>query len=272
MKTILYILGYGRSGSSLLSWLLNTHSKIMSVGELYRLPSALLEDLIPKFCSCGKEMIVCQLWVNIFEKINTFNFNTFTFNKWNLFLFEQLFKNNLNITTIVDSSCNIKRLKELRKGVLARKFRLKVILLTRDSRGVIYSTSKRGYNLGKRKQPFLRAIISWYVRNKQCINIFNNFGSNDILHIKYEDLVNNTDKTLMTIHKFVNEVQEPMNTNWKKIPPHTFAGNSRIRKSKSNIIKTDEEWKQGFSKYELLLINIFTGRLNRKLANGLNNE
>ena len=145
-----------------------------------------------------------------------------------------------------------------------------MIFLSRDARGVIFSVSKKGYNLGQWKQPLLRAIISWYIRNVQYINIFKKYDPENIIHIKHEDLVSDPQNTLMSIYKFIGENPQSLNKNWKNVPPHTFAGNLRLRQSKSDTITPDEKWRKGFSKRELFLINCITGRLNRKLLNGLN--
>lgn len=269
MKTILYILGYGRSGSTLLSRLLHCHQQVLSVGELGRLPHQLINNKFPKYCGCRKLFSRCTVWGNIFDQTLKKDLINLSFTEWNLFLLEELFKTKPNASVIVDSSCDFKRLLHLQKANITKNYHLKILFLSRDSRGVIHSTSNKGYGNGKWKQPLLRAIISWYIRNRQYINIFSKSEKNRILHIKYEELVNDTSNTLRDIHKFINIKPMPLVPNWNQNPPHTFAGNIGLIKSKSNKIVEDKSWEKGLTRTQLFLTELVTGRLNKKLLKGL---
>ncbi len=47
MITYCYILGYGRSGSTLLEWILSAQEGVLGLGELDRLPEAIVKDKLP---------------------------------------------------------------------------------------------------------------------------------------------------------------------------------------------------------------------------------
>jgi hypothetical protein len=64
MTKILYIAGYGRSGSTVLDILLGNHSEITGVGEV----TYLLDDYADtgRQCSCGMPYAECNFWKNFF--------------------------------------------------------------------------------------------------------------------------------------------------------------------------------------------------------------
>jgi hypothetical protein len=64
--TIIYIAGYGRSGSTLLAIVLGSHHQVTSLGEV----NYLLEDwtLPNRRCSCGQPFNECEFWRGLFPK------------------------------------------------------------------------------------------------------------------------------------------------------------------------------------------------------------
>lgn len=60
-SSLLYVAGAGRSGSTLLDWLLGNHSRISAVGEVHRV--ALNPD--ERLCSCGESIVECPYWSQI---------------------------------------------------------------------------------------------------------------------------------------------------------------------------------------------------------------
>ena len=64
---LVYIAGYGRSGSTLLDTLLNSHPQIFGAGELFFLFQNLLEN---KNCSCGMDMQSCSFWTEVLCRVD----------------------------------------------------------------------------------------------------------------------------------------------------------------------------------------------------------
>ncbi len=65
--TVLYIAGYGRSGSTVLDVLLGGHPRVVSVGELVFLGSDwLCED---RKCACGELYENCPFWEGLFKDL-----------------------------------------------------------------------------------------------------------------------------------------------------------------------------------------------------------
>jgi len=65
-KTIIYILGTGRNGSTLLDITLGNSAAIQSCGEIFNLLNAFRTD---KLCSCGKTASQCLFWSSIKENL-----------------------------------------------------------------------------------------------------------------------------------------------------------------------------------------------------------
>jgi hypothetical protein len=60
--TVIYIAGYGRSGSTALDIILGNHSEIASAGEV----GLMLEDWSNRRCSCGRAYADCNFWKGLF--------------------------------------------------------------------------------------------------------------------------------------------------------------------------------------------------------------
>ena len=57
--TVIYVMGYGRSGSTILDVLLNHHTKIVSVGALINIYQWLLRN---EECACSRPIRKCNFW------------------------------------------------------------------------------------------------------------------------------------------------------------------------------------------------------------------
>lgn len=64
---LVYILGFGRSGSTLLDMLLGSLDGVFSTGEVWALGKWIEED---KNCSCGESVSSCPIWGKVIDDIN----------------------------------------------------------------------------------------------------------------------------------------------------------------------------------------------------------
>ncbi|SCZ67306.1 sulfotransferase [Thiohalomonas denitrificans] len=267
-RTILYILAYGRSGSTLLDWLLGSHPSIVSSGEIGRLPVALYDRTTrPRYCGCGEYIDECEVWKEFFsyeEKI--YEYKAMTFEKWNSLLLRKIFSHKEGSDVLVDSTGNLKRLKQLVNSPLSSEYNIKVLFLVRDSRAVIYSASVRGYNRGASKPSVIRASISWYIRNKAFERYvrFNKMNM-PVKKLTYSELVSSPIEVLQSLHEFIGVEPMSLETDWCKKEHHTFSGNFKLRESPSCDIRSDMAWVDGLSKKQMCVAELITGRLSRKL-------
>lgn len=61
---LIYIMGSGRSGSTLLDIMIGSQSGVFSSGELCNLVTAYFQD---EYCACGKKICECEIWHQVIE-------------------------------------------------------------------------------------------------------------------------------------------------------------------------------------------------------------
>lgn len=178
-KTIVFVICPGRSGSTVFSKFLGTHSKCFSVSEIHYFDAQIKAD---KFCSCEKKYSECSFWKSVIKDVDTnlkpiesFNTSSVPFFKSGFILsklyryvqlyiyyftgvhigtseyFEQIkneaellkiVSNKLDEDFIIDSSKNAVRAIYLSR-VLKDDFDFKYIILNRDIRANVYSQLKQ---------------------------------------------------------------------------------------------------------------------------------
>jgi len=268
MKKNVYIATLPRSGSTLLGMMLNQHSRCFNMGE-----SFFWKKFVPQKvrCSCGDTN--CFLLNMVFDKISNvseiMNFfgtcqelDKLPENRGEVVLSEDLKQRieescvGLNILSsvfreltlkdiIIDTSTNIR----IARGLISEKD-WKIVLLTRDPRGVLYSY-KKANDRHQCPGPLGRKI-----------NIFKDFAKNalylisksDVIFVKYEDLCRFPEKELKRISLFLGISFEKSMLDFKKDTGHTVMGN-RMRFDNNNMkIKEDLSWISGLTKNEKELL------------------
>ncbi len=267
---IVYLLGAGRSGTTLMATVLNSHEQIETVGEMHQFFEHLQED---KKCSCGSELNRCVFWSPILSELNYknhqivshvqitsekerhSNIGKYLFkkktNKRYLEIQEKYFtaiSKNTNATWLLDSSKYIARFLLLkRSGAL----NVKGIYVVRDIRGVINSFNKQ---VQTPKSPMSTIFYYW------LINFFGQVVcalNKDVIKIKYEDFVSNPEiaTNLIYNHVFVRKSRVTLPNEFEI--PHIIGGN-RMKKDKSIVIRKDEQWKNSLSRTEQIKYYMLT--------------
>lgn len=225
MENLIYILGAGRSGTTLLGILLNNSKDITHYGELNRyfdldgVPRASKEyenQEVPKFWSEVKEILnsqysshqLCELgclsrkyeshkyFVTNFLRL----FGKRDFKKYSKF--KRLLLANLhsksNFKVVVDSSKYPNCLLSLN-----RILHPKVIYIVRNPESVINAFLKE--NLEQPSKTIFSAALYYFIINCFCsIVYYFKVPAKNRIRIKYEDLIVNPEKTL-------NQIQEKFN-------------------------------------------------------------
>jgi hypothetical protein len=289
LKNIIYIAGYGRSGSTLLERILSSNDQLFGLGEVKFLYDSLLKN--DSYCSCGEKVSDCDYWSKIIQEaklkdtdylqeieklrkkneyLHTFIFDFFKDKKEYSELLSKLYQNIINHapseTKYVIDSSKTARDSFFRPFILSKKFNVKVIHLVRDGRGCMWSNikgSNRKMEKGldpKLKFPSLRTAISWSLANLSP-HIFQYRYSNNYIRVKYEDFVEKPEESLNKIAKYLDiDLSEQINMlkKQKEIPlGHQLAGN-RLRKKKKIILKKDDEWKRQLNLYNRLIFALFS--------------
>jgi hypothetical protein len=183
---LIYIGGYGRSGLTLLEYLLTTHPAVVGCGEVER---HLRRFASNKVCTCGQLAKRCPVW-KVFRhksgKIKGWDHKQLT-----LALLERVSR---RYAAMIDSS-------KTAWGSALIPFRLSsslglgflLVHLVRDPRGVVWSAMKIRLRPHKGRQDSalkaaLRAMAGWAGANLAC-EAFRLRHPESYLRVRYEDLV-----------------------------------------------------------------------------------
>jgi hypothetical protein len=269
---IIYCMGSGRSGSTLLGIILGNHPKIVNVGELYTVHRIRESNFK---CSCGERVEDCDFWAPVMNKwrsqcgessvnrtldkiksIENFRsplawlkaifYNSkrsVYYNEYleNIYAFYKIILEKSDKKAVVDISKN-----PLRAFVLMKhpNIDLRLIHLVRDGRAVAYSLHKSAKR-GTTQRPVWRTALFWIIVNRQS-NYVSKRVKNSTL-IRYKDLVTKPEITMHKIAQMVDIDPKPLveviNGQLAKEDSHIMEGN-RIRKEKSIKLKLDTEWQE----------------------------
>lgn len=277
-KTIVYIMGYGRSGSTLTDIILNQHEHITSVGALNNLYDWIKAD---ELCACGSTLGDCDFWNNIirnssfmesmgkdsfdqryteglrgylssiFRKPSAHTVSSYIDRQKEIF--DAIFANTAS-NFIVDSSKStndcIGRAYMLSQ---IKDYDFKAIFLVRDSAAVAWSAiKKRGSPERKRYTEnriynLLRTTFSWLATNILTLHLVKKLGRENVFFLRYEDLCTDPKYELENLGLFLNlnidSVSSAINSNAELSIGHNLGGNG-LRFKPSIKLKIDNDWKE----------------------------
>lgn len=162
----------------------------------------------------------------------------------------------LGVDVVVDSSKSY-----LNALQLYQRFpeQVRILLLTRDGRGVLWSNLKRG---GSRDQ----ATRNWTNRYDRAVPLLHRCVPKEHwLQIRYEDLTNDTAVALQSVCRLAGVPYEEQMLRFRDKKHHVVNGN-RMRLSTVSEIRTDLEWKSMLTSEDLQYFNRTAGRINRLLG------
>lgn len=162
----------------------------------------------------------------------------------------------LNAEAVVDSSKSY-----LKAVALYRRHpsRVRILLLTRDGRGVLWSNLKKGIS----RERALRHWNSTYTR--AALLLRRHVPEEHRLQVRYEDLTMDTGGALQVICRFLGLPFEEGMLDFRRKKHHIVNGN-RMRLSSSSAIKIDVEWKTRLPLEDLQFFEERAGTLNRALG------
>jgi hypothetical protein len=241
---ILFILGLGRSGSTLLGSLLGSHPEVVNTGELLRLEEAITTPGAK--CSCGLPMMECGDWWRLMEGIPEKVRRDYR--KWTPALLDRV-RENAGARMLVDVS-------KTRSYRLAKRWRhpeVGFILLTRDPRGIFRSYVEGGGDLKGR----LRMHRKWLKR----FATFARRHGGRCLVTRYEDLVSKPEETMRGLCDFIGLDYRPQLITPGAVPGHlaVYSGSSYMKGT--GRLRLDERWREEIPAETLALISKELGKL-----------
>ncbi len=271
---VIYIAGYGHSGSTLLNLILGTSKKVFSLGEALNLKASLEKDKKSgkiRTCTCGRIFTECPFWSKVLKRLDLKKFfNLYASKKeaaitiFNIFFYRNgtnpyndkhyynlLFEGARNIKKktmyLVDSSKDVRRLYYL---LHTGNLDLKIIFLVRDGRGVINSLNKRG-------EHSILVFIKWTVRNLLIRKLLRRIPEKEKLCLSYDLFAQDPVKYIRKINKKFNLDIDEKNYLEKvnREVFHNFSGNT-MRNRKIESIKYDQSWRRRMPKWKQVVLSI----------------
>lgn len=263
---VVFILGFGHSGSTLLDLLLDGHSQIAGVGEMERArPEAV--------CTCGKHPMECPVWHGVFgappwprrEVYRTklaffFDRRPFLSGSTHKPIDEKEFLDSTVAAyrtvleregkqIIVDSSAQTDRADLLSRSKEVEPY---YIHLIRDGRGATWSFLRKY----KRLFPF---FFMWFTANVK-IELFFRRARGKHIRMRYEDLTRDPAGELARICALLDIPYEAKMLEFRQNEHHQIEGN-RMRFG-IDPIRTDEKWRTEMPLSLRALFNLLFGWMN----------
>lgn len=283
---VIYIAGYGRSGTTLLDIALGQHPAVMGGGEIATLARHVWPN--DEYCACGAPAQSCPMWRGIVEDWSEDEEPT---------LIEDYRRAQERTETIFGlgrllersrSTLHASRSAKLFKSIAARSgstvvvdssklpgrafalaktpgITLIVVHVVRDPRGVAWSL-KKGYkrqvDVGIQREllpkPLLYTALRWIVVNLATERLCRQVGSHRSVRIKYEDFVADTRGTVRRILALVDPEMAAQSLDMAASsisPQHQVAG-SRHRMQSKIVVGRDEHWKETMPRFQRWLVTL----------------
>ena len=275
---VVYVAGYGRSGTTLLDVALGQHPQVIGSGEIAELTGHVWRE--NEYCACGQPVHDCDFWSPVLrrwsegqpsslmpeyedcqKKIESLiglsklssgfgQGKQFAFYARNTTrLFEAILSQS-GKSTIVDSSKKPGRAMAL---ALIPEIDLRVIHVVRDGRGVAWSLAKpykRDVKSGLQREikpkPVSRTALRWTMVNLGAEHLSRKLGPEKVMRLRYEDFVSDPADAMQRIGAFAGldfgGIGEKLQRGEPVRPGHQIAGN-RLRMSASISLSKDEQWR-----------------------------
>ena len=262
---LIYIGGYGRSGSTLLEYLMTASPAVIACGETV---GTFRKQRPGRKCSCGRPGSECPIWGPLEASPKRLHGRSHV--DLDLALLERV---SAKHEIMVDSS-------KTAWGEAIAPFRLRrklgrdflLVHLVRDPRAVSWSSVKsvvaQAKRRGERVNAPLRCVVSalgWVTANLAC-ELFGRLYPDQYVRLRYEDLARSPVEVLTGL--FARHVP---GTNWrfdaigKYDNRHQFYGN-RMRSKQLQLadVKVDEAWKDAMPVTYRALVAPFSFFLRRR--------
>jgi Sulfotransferase family len=159
-------------------------------------------------------------------------------------------------SVVVDSSKNVHKALAVYE---ASPEDTRIVLLTRDGRGVYWSYRRSGFSRAE-------SVAGWAGYYRRAVPFLNRTIAQDhLIRVRYEDLMRDTHGTLASISRFLGLTFEPTMTDLSNPVRHLFNGND-TRFARDRPIALDERWTREMGEDELQYFQSRGSRLNSQLG------
>ncbi len=297
---LIYIAGYGRSGTTLLDIALGEQPAIMGAGEVSTLARHVWNE--GEYCACGARVRDCTVWRSIVERWREGEpaslmgeYRKAQERTESIIGLGRIFgpvfgrggrrehaRRTMRLLTSMAAISGRPVLLDSSK-LPGRAFALAslaevdlyVVHVVRDGRGVAWSLLKghrrqadKGVQRDLVPKPLLYTAIRWTIVNLATEWLCRRLGPSHAIRVRYEDFVADPQATIGAITALVGEVAQatPGDT---FAPQHQVAG-SRHRMQRSITVRKDETWKTEMPRAKRIVFTLACAPLLRRYGYALN--
>jgi len=239
LAQLIYIGGYGRSGTTLLEGLLTADPNVVACGEVAR---HLRRIKSRKTCTCGRGIKECPLWSPFRHKRGSLN--GWDHRRLTLALLDHVSRNFKVMTDSSKTAWGSETMPFRLRPKLGRDFLL--VHIVRDPRAVCWSTirSLRGWKKPRSELArYLRTVVGWMSANIAG-EIFGLLHPKHYMRLRYEDLVRAPQTVLGQIFGRVGLESSSLDQLGASDNRHQLHGNKMRREPLSLAgLKEDVAWK-----------------------------
>lgn len=245
---VIYIVGMGRSGSTLLDLMLDSHSRVRSLGGVRRMANALNDSA----CACGDPVRAqCQFWRQIeaelirehgrgLDSLDVESSDDAVFRRDNVALFRAAAKVGA-VDCVVDSSKSVSRLRRL---LALPELEVYPVHIVRHPCGYVYSQRKRNSH---------GIIPAWsYVGRSLRSYLLLRNRSHAV--VEYGRLARDSEQCLRELMLRFDLALEPEQLDWANQVHHNVGGGAVLKKTTGSRVQLDEEWRSRLTGAERALI------------------
>jgi hypothetical protein len=275
---ILYLMGAGHVGSTVIDVVIGAHPRIESLGEAWKLPGAWLDPASERVCACGAPIRACAFWreargywaelvgdddvgryvggMSRFEgsraawahllRSRVAPSDAFEdYVRRNRALYEAVLRTS-GKHMIVESSLSPRR-----AFVLSRTpgVDLHLVHVVRDGRGVIWShqnPAKRAVRKSFEPASTFETTRYWISANLQSAFVYAQVPAERRMRLRYEDFATDPDAALARLGAFVGEDLSGLLTAERAIrqpaPQRHTPGGNRVRLQREVQVRRDFGW------------------------------
>ncbi len=247
---VIYLVGMGRSGSTLLDILLDAHSNVRALGGVRRLAHYARKHP----CPCGaRSFYDCDFWGQVnselerrlgrtLETLDVHAKDPEIFRRDNKTLFEVV-SEVAGVEYVTDNSKSVVRLRRL---MAIPDLEVIPIHNLRDPRG-------RAVSVHKRKQQIYIPNLTYSHRAARLYRLLRNEPH---IVVNYEKLAADPQRYLEALMKRLGMEFEPQQLEWADLPHHNIGSADVLRATDGSAIRPDIGWRQKLPPHQQKLINL----------------
>lgn len=260
MTALIYIGGYGRSGSTLLETLLATRSDVLACGEV----ASALGKRKDRPCTCGMSRHDCDVWGPFYkepQRIRGLDHEA---------LVSALLSHAAHrYTVVVDSS-------KTAWGTLKVPFKLwrrfgpkfHLVHIVRDPHGVCWSNASGAW---RRRNSLMKSVtvrhlkssLGWWAANLSC-ELFRCAHPEQYQRVRYEDLARSPAEIRNRLLAQMSPEQGRPDGTATNNRHQLFGNQGRHREVDPSNIREDVRWRTEMPAWQRVLVSILTWPLRRR--------